>query len=148
MNNFTPEDIEFYNQQRLKHKKVYKPKAKPIIISEIIIEVEAIILPKKKRNSFKGLPAKYVNYLLRAKRKNIAFEFSVEEFSKLTAKNCYYCGGEGFGIDRINSKLGYTIDNTVSSCTKCNMMKYIWSKNDFIHHIKKIYHYQEEINTK
>jgi hypothetical protein len=50
-----------------------------------------------------------------------------EQFDNITKHPCYYCGimqDKGFnGIDRMDSIKGYEIDNCVSCCTECNMMK-------------------------
>jgi hypothetical protein len=46
------------------------------------------------------------------------------------------------GIDRINSSLGYTIDNCVPCCTRCNRMKMVLLEEDFIFHIFKICAFQ------
>lgn len=47
------------------------------------------------------------------------------------------------GVDRISSKKGYTIDNTVSCCWKCNMMKNTLSEKDFLEHIDKIFNFKK-----
>lgn len=76
---------------------------------------------------------------------------------ELFAKNCHYCGNEpldititsgkngvfiGNGIDRINSESGYTIDNTVTCCKKCNMMKKSMSKDEFYEWIDRVQYFQ------
>ena len=43
------------------------------------------------------------------------------------------------GIDRYDSKLGYTIENSVPCCKNCNRAKSDLSFEDFKLHIKKIY---------
>lgn len=66
----------------------------------------------------------------RAKRKNIIFNLSLEEFSQEATKPCYYCANllgkpsvVGVGLDRKDSTKGYTIDNVVACCTFCNTKK-------------------------
>lgn len=78
------------------------------------------------------LPPRYKSYLMRANRKGIEFDFTISEFDQMCSLDCYYCGESGYGIDRINSKLGYTKDNTVPCCTECNTMKWTMSQKDFI----------------
>lgn len=51
------------------------------------------------------------------------------------------------GIDRLNSKIGYNINNCVPCCTKCNIMKNAYTENDFLLQIKKIYEFKI-LNTK
>lgn len=69
-----------------------------------------------------------------------------------TTSTCYYCGkskddGKLFrkniynGIDRVNNKNGYNINNCVACCKVCNYMKSNLGKDEFISHINKIYYY-------
>lgn len=89
-----------------------------------------------------SLPPRYLSYLKRANAKKVAFDLTVEQFEDMCDRDCVYCGDTGFGIDRIDSKKGYTLDNCVPSCTMCNMMKYTYSEHTFIKHITKIYRFQ------
>lgn len=54
---------------------------------------------------------------------------------------CAYCGDppqnfDGItyynGIDRVDNKIDYTMDNVVTSCSMCNYMKFTYNVNDFI----------------
>jgi hypothetical protein len=71
----------------------------------------------------------------------------------LFQERCFYCGAEPVkhftvkrthgcfysnGIDRIDSTKGYTRNNVVSCCTKCNFMKGSLSSEDFLAHLKQI----------
>jgi len=46
------------------------------------------------------------------------------------------------GIDRLDSTIGYNENNCVPCCTKCNIMKNIYSENNFLSQIKKIYEFK------
>lgn len=96
---------------------------------------------------------KYADYKRKAENRNIAFELSKEEFKKFTQQKCHYCGIEPKnickserntgdfiynGIDRINNKLGYEIENIVPCCKICNMLKKDLDYYIFIAHIKQI----------
>ena len=97
----------------------------------------------------------YRGYMQSAKKRNIKFDLTEEQFSEIIIKNCIYCGdaltnikkGQGKtsgdflynGIDRVDNAIGYTTDNSVPCCWKCNNMKWKFSKKDFLEHIKKIY---------
>ena len=101
----------------------------------------------------------YVHYRGHAREKNREFLLSYEEFQKLCHSNCYYCGSEPEirqqfiryskntelqplnGIDRIDSSKGYTLDNCVPCCMRCNQMKSDMNVSDFIDHVDKIYNY-------
>ncbi len=81
------------------------------------------------------------SYRCGARKRNIDFSLDKTIFFGLINKNCHYCNIEadktcnyiGYesnfrynGIDRVNNKEGYTVDNCVPCCTFCNL-----SKNDF-----------------
>jgi hypothetical protein len=85
------------------------------------------------------LPPRYKSYLMRANKKGIAFELTIPEFEEMCAADCYYCGDSGYGIDRVNSKLGYTKDNIVPCCSVCNTMKWTLSQNEFFKRCEMIY---------
>lgn len=96
-------------------------------------------------------------------KRKLAWELSKSEFLELIYGDCNYCGEppsrlcnpvqwSGLaqktsdaawiirnGIDRVDSLKGYTKDNSVTCCTKCNLMKTNSSLEDFKEHIKKIY---------
>lgn len=95
-------------------------------------------------------------YKAQAKVRNLSFELTTEQFKTLTQQNCYYCGKEPKqeykyikihntgtyiynGIDRIDSSCGYTLENCVSCCKKCNWAKKDSSKSDFIKWIKAVH---------
>lgn len=110
----------------------------------------------------------YRNYLYRTYKRgaidrNIDFNLSFEDFNKIIQKNCYYCNSEPKppsseklkargntqqptfyhnGIDRIDPKDGYNIDNIVPCCSMCNYMKHIYNREEFFNQIIKIYNYR------
>ena len=88
-------------------------------------------------------------YKSRANKRNVIFNITLEQFASITSKPCSYCGGfvEGkdfCGIDRIDSTLGYLIENCVSCCYRCNLMKRDYSRNTFLQHINRIAKHQEK----
>lgn len=50
------------------------------------------------------------------------------------------------GIDRVDSSLGYRIENCVPCCFLCNEMKMDKSEIEFLEHMEKIYNFQKEKN--
>jgi len=86
------------------------------------------------------LTSQYHEYKKRAKKKNIQFEITKDDSISFYNTNCYYCGEKinGLGIDRVDNKKGYVINNIVPCCSKCNFMKHVLSKEEFISHIMKI----------
>ncbi len=83
---------------------------------------------------------KYRSYKSSADRRGIAFGLSFDEFLAFWNKPCAYCGDDikTIGIDRINSKDGYFVDNCTPCCTRCNMWKFHYTLSDFIDHCNKI----------
>lgn len=86
------------------------------------------------------LTSQYHEYKKRAKKKNIDFLISKEDSNNYYNTNCYYCNDKikGMGIDRIDNKKGYVLDNIVPCCSKCNFMKHVLNKNEFLKRIKQI----------
>lgn len=100
----------------------------------------------------------YTKYVFGAKRRNLEFSLTKEQFRKLTSSNCYLCGKEpsmmnkredsnGYytynSIDRISSEEGYHINNCAPCCKTCNMAKGTLSLEEFCDLIKRIYEYNE-----
>ncbi|MCK4252148.1 hypothetical protein KAX97_11920 [candidate division WOR-3 bacterium] len=90
-------------------------------------------------------------------KRGFSFLLTKKEFKKLTKQNCFYCGQKpsqsaktrsnngGYiynGIDRLNNNKGYEIDNCVTCCKNCNLMKKTLSQEEFLNHINKICEYQ------
>lgn len=68
------------------------------------------------------------------------FDLTFDEFWKIRdVGECHYCGYVGkVGIDRKDSKFGYTVDNCVPSCWTCNMKKNSTPYDDFIDWCRRI----------
>jgi hypothetical protein len=79
-------------------------------------------------------------YRVRAPKRGLVFELTVEQFIQGIMQPCYYCNEDydSIGFDRLDSDIGYTTENSVSCCTMCNMMKRKYNLNDFINKCKEI----------
>lgn len=96
---------------------------------------------------------RYTSYRNSAKFRKLEWELTKEEFIKFWDNNCYYCGDkiDGIGIDRLDSNIGYKVENLVPCCSICNVIKMDYSYNEFINKITKIYNHlnlknEREIN--
>jgi hypothetical protein len=97
----------------------------------------------------------YTAYRYNSRKNNVEFCLTKDEFKLLTSSECHYCGsqpekiymcprGHGVyvynGIDKLDSDKGYIIENCVSCCWPCNLMKHKMSLNSFMEKIREIYH--------
>lgn len=121
-------------------------------------------LTKERQRSVVALPEGEAafNFLIKSYRQNArtkgrVFELTKDEFRKLTSSVCFYCGIKPSsvinhacfngvyaynGVDRIDSDKGYTTDNCVSCCKRCNRAKDNMTQQDFADLISRIFqHY-------
>jgi hypothetical protein len=96
----------------------------------------------------------FKRYQESAALKKQGFHLSWEQFKHLTERPCYYCGdaagnvygakrGEwsafkGNGVDRFDNNKGYTAENCVSCCKRCNFFKVAMDGDAFIDLCKTI----------
>lgn len=99
--------------------------------------------------------SRYRVLLNRAKSKNQIVELTEQDHSIITLLHCTYCNrfsiGENYcGIDRIDSKLGYTKENSIPCCSMCNYMKTDFNQDEWLENIARIYKFlnlSEKIKT-
>lgn len=90
-----------------------------------------------------------------ARDRSLSWNLLDEEFYQLVSLDCFYCGippcsttygGHGEfvhnGIDRLDSLLGYSIENVVTACKTCNFAKREMSYEDFMSWIARLTSYQ------
>jgi len=106
------------------------------------------------KNEQASLNAFYRGYVYGAKKRELKFELTIDEFKDITSKECHYCGCppikerkgtpylkgfyKGNGVDRLLNNTGYILGNCVPCCEICNFMKRSMDKKEFIDHISKI----------
>lgn len=99
----------------------------------------------------------FSSYKHQAKQRGYGFDLTKEEFRKLTKDSCHYCGklpsqehkragGDDRyyvynGIDRVNPSLGYSVENCVSCCGQCNVIKGGMDIDEFRDWIIRVYEY-------
>lgn len=90
-------------------------------------------------------------YQRNAKKRNISFDITFEDFKQHWQQQCYYCNDyiETIGIDRLDNNKGYTKDNIVSCCRLCNWMKNKFDASSFIEQCMKITdtHYERKLKV-
>jgi len=106
----------------------------------------------QKPNGYSILHSWLLTYQNAAKRRSLSFDLTEAQFEQITAQNCHYCGAEPVekhkprehasrklnGIDRIDSDKGYSLENCVPCCKRCNYLKHIMTYDEMIEHISKI----------
>ena len=95
---------------------------------------------KKLTDTEKEIRRRYKTYKYGAKSRGYEFKLSIKQFSEYWQEPCSYCGDEieTIGLDRVDNKRGYTIDNIVPCCFTCNKMKSSMDRDKFISHCEKI----------
>lgn len=95
----------------------------------------------------------WYTYQTCARKRDIKWEISKEQFYPLVEGNCFYCGcvpsqvrttvtGSSCkynGIDRVDSLKDYSINNVVTCCKHCNFAKNTMNHWDFMDWIGRIY---------
>lgn len=94
------------------------------------------------------------NYKGWARKRNLKWDLTEEQFKELTQKDCHYCGAKPSnlvknvcyngdyiynGLDRMDNNKGYTIDNVISCCRFCNYAKNKHTLEGFKDWIKRVY---------
>jgi len=89
-------------------------------------------------------------------KRNLTCDIPLDNLLILFKKKCHYCDSEPNniyhyknkhskydflynGLDRIDSNKGYTIDNVVPCCKRCNIAKSSMKYKEFINYIKEVY---------
>lgn len=127
--------------------------------SQCIICRRKYVLPKPAEKSVGDKLARnevWHQYRKSARERGYVFELTKDVFFKKIIEPCFYCGDEGnnkrlsnrrkewetpfyyTGLDRVDSKKGYTEDNVVPCCIVCNRMKRDLSHQEFLLHLKNI----------
>jgi deoxycytidylate deaminase len=101
---------------------------------------------RKKSDTHLVVTIIFGSYKKSAERKNREFNLTRDDIGSLIFKNCSYCDRAPSnslkhkdrpvikynGIDRKDNSVGYTLDNTVTCCWKCNKTKSVLNSEDFI----------------
>ena len=96
----------------------------------------------QKEEMFKNKERYYKSYINCAIKRDYEFKLNFEEFCNLVEQKCFYCHHhvltETNGIDRVDNSKGYTRENTVSCCEKCNRIKHAYHPLFFLEKCKII----------
>lgn len=87
--------------------------------------------PRKPRKKYEyktrladPIHSRYMSVRYRAYKRGYDFDLTPELIEELLHQPCYYCNSYDIPqIDRIDSTKGYTKDNVVPACKRCNTVK-------------------------
>lgn len=153
--------MEGMNKQPIKrNNKLLSPYFNSTFIKEPVVRDNKILSPyfnskyltkEEKKEALRKTSKRYDNtingrykrYKCSAKRRNLVFELDRVQCETLFTSPCHYCGEMPVqdrlnGIDRYDNLEGYKLNNTVSCCRTCNMIKGKLDVNDFINKCCKI----------
>lgn len=93
-----------------------------------LIKISNDVVDKWKETYLSKSNPKLSIYVKSANTRNIEFKLSENEFNNIISNSCYLCGLETSdinknGIDRINNKKGYILENCKTCCGHCNLLK-------------------------
>lgn len=89
-----------------------------------------------------------------AEKRGIAFALSESQFERIIRERCSYCneppserfyGKNGYltlvcnGVDRVDNNIGYTPENSVACCKRCNRGKFNMSRDEFLSWISAVH---------
>lgn len=100
-------------------------------------------LKKQISKSRRTLKGRFIALRGTAKQRQICFNLTILDYENIVInKSCNYCRKSlpeaGSGLDRIDSTLGYTKDNVVPCCTRCNKVLGDMTKPEAFAHIQKM----------
>jgi len=121
-----------------KQKSYQKNKEKVLVSVKKYAEAHPDSLREYKRKYALRPVSRYNHYKRNAGVKGRVFELTKEEFLKLLLSPCHYCGGDGYGVDRKDSSVGYSKENSLPCCSQCNYMKRDFNYDVFLSKIKQI----------
>lgn len=106
------------------------------------------------RNALLGLPMpltpqqnqRYGRVKSGATSRKLTWLLTKVQFISIGSQPCSYCGtpNDNYGIDRIDSTLGYTPENCRSCCRTCNIAKASLTTEQFLQHCKRVVSYRKD----
>lgn len=83
-----------------------------------------------------------------ANKRGKKWDITTAEYAYWLSKPCHYCGGKTSGVDRVDSHIGYALDNVVPCCYACNKAKSIMSVEEFADWVSKVHAHMLATNWK
>lgn len=90
----------------------------------------------------------------KSKSKNYKLDINLDTYTSLLDKGCHYCYSllnkeTGAGLDRVDNSKGYTLDNVIPCCGKCNQVRNVHlTKEEMEIAMKAVLKYRKDIGEK
>jgi hypothetical protein len=95
----------------------------PTPIPEIIVPAprrKYVRIPKPRPHTL----SRFLSIIARSKKKGLECNITERDIIELLANPCVYCGSpDRIEVDRMDSCLGYMVDNIAPACHRCNTVK-------------------------
>lgn len=119
----TLEEKRDYWNTRTKNR--YFERTRPDLAGKVFLDGRWQFPPEEKRRRRNRMTyAKFLHYV---SRRGLETDLTEIQFLALRAQDCNYCQGalpvSGCGLDRIDNKKGYLVDNVLPCCAACNKAK-------------------------
>ena len=94
----------------------------------------------KKWRTQNPIGAQFAKMRHRDKVRGVDFSLTIAKARKLYQQPCVYCGDPtpSLNLDRVDSSRGYSNDNVVPCCLRCNKMKSDMTTQEFIERCRRI----------
>jgi len=89
---------------------------------------------------------RFKTYKASAASRGFLWTLNFRQFMTFWKKPCSHCGVdiETIGLDRVDSKVPYQMDNLEPCCSTCNRLKSDWSTADWYEHMDTIIQFRGE----
>lgn len=96
----------------------------------------------KRKSYIPKKPNRYRSKVASCNRNGIAFNMLPDDYSSLLSMSCKFCSSTvSIQIERIDTSMPYTIENTYPICAECRSMMGGLSPDGFLRHIRKIHNH-------
>lgn len=86
----------------------------------------------------------YSHLKVQSRKRQKTLELTFEQFERIVFEPCFYCGSKTErlnGIDRWQNNEGYSLNNSIPCCWKCNRAKNTDEPEQYIEHCKQVAEY-------
>jgi hypothetical protein len=105
------------------------------------------IVDSQTHNTASNLTRRFHSTKDSALKRGYSFEVSRQQFDVLVMQLCAYCGASPsavkIGLDRVDNRRDYVIDNVVPCCRPCNLAKHTMTRDEYVDHCRRVVQFSE-----